>query len=213
MSARRRSNKRQASSRTAQLEEKLEDLVTMLRNQNALKPASTHQPASHNAGAGIPTPTNNSLSDGSPHGNNDIPDRPSPIGVPPLREGSRHPFADAVLQEACCDRRLEGAPMSSLIPYPDTPTSRLEAEDSLRLFRTKYLPTFPCVHLPPGLTAEQLREEKPFLWFSIMIITCQSSPRQLAMGDTMKRIVAEKLVMEHEKNMDILIGLIVFLGW
>jgi hypothetical protein len=100
-----------------------------------------------------------------------------------------------------------------MVPYPNTPDSRLEAEECLRVFRAQYLPTFPCVYIPPSVTAEQLREEGPMLWLSIMVVTCQSPSRQVVLGDTLQRIVAQKVVIEHEKSMDILLGLIVFLGW
>jgi len=215
VSARRRSNKRQASSRTAQLEEKLEDLVTMLRNQNAIKPASSSQ-SNHNGAPGIPTPSSNSLSDASPIGNGDGFDKPSPHENPGLRAAAHNnPFPDACEPNPFCDRRSDpaAAPLGSMVPYPNTPDSRLEAEECLRVFRAQYLPTFPCVYIPPSVTAEQLREEGPMLWLSIMVVTCQSPSRQVVLGDTLQRIVAQKVVIEHEKSMDILLGLIVFLGW
>jgi hypothetical protein len=36
---------------------------------------------------------------------------------------------------------------------------------------------------------------------------------QLAMGDAIRRIVSRKVVADHEKSLDILLGLICYLAW
>jgi hypothetical protein len=87
------------------------------------------------------------------------------------------------------------------------------AEESLNTFRRAFLPFFPFVQIPTALSACDLRLQKPFLWLVIMSLTTKSASRQLAMGDTIRRIVSSKVVAEHEKSLDILLGLICYLAW
>ena len=103
--------------------------------------------------------------------------------------------------------------MDNMVPVSTTPEEKAEAEECLRFFRTRYLSFFPCIYISEPVTAEQLRAERPFLWLAIMTVACQAAHRQLALGDTMQHIVAQKTLIEHEKNMDLVNGLIIFLGW
>lgn len=205
-SVRKRGNRRTGSSRTAQLEEKLEDLVTMLRDQSSGKFAPNS----------IPTPSPGGASVNGFHAGSDNPSPREAAGHGAKAPQTPNSYVSGAMDGTFCDSRSASAPVApigSMIPLPNTPAGRLEAEASIRSFRTRYLDTFPCVYLPRTMTAEGLREEKPLLWFAITMVTCQSSSRQLAMGDTMQRIVAQKLVVEHEKSMDILLALLVFVGW
>jgi hypothetical protein len=91
-----------------------------------------------------------------------------------------------------------------------TPT---EAEDALETFKSSYLPWFPFVLIPDSMTAEQLRNVRPFLWLNIMLVTSRSSPQYQRMGDIVRRELSEAMVMDSEKSLDLLLGMIVFLGW
>ena len=75
------------------------------------------------------------------------------------------------------------------------------------------LTVFPFVHLPPDMTAKHLREWCPFLWFNIMAVTARTPGQQSTMSDHIKRFVAQKMVVDNEKNLDLLLGLLVVINW
>ncbi|KAJ5941906.1 hypothetical protein N7516_002074 [Penicillium verrucosum] len=60
-----------------------------------------------------------------------------------------------------------------------------EAEDQLwmEVFFEKMLPLFPFLVIPPHVTAEELRREKPFLYLNISMVACQNPPRQRQIVD------------------------------
>lgn len=87
------------------------------------------------------------------------------------------------------------------------------AEEQLGLFRRIFLPLFAFVHIPTNLKASDLRSQKPFLWLIIMSITTKSADQQTIMGDTIRRIVSQQVLAEQEKSLDLLLGLICYIGW
>ena len=94
--------------------------------------------------------------------------------------------------------------------YLPTP---LEAAEDLLTFRKFMLIFLPFFHLPDTMTSEGLRELYPFLWFSIMTVTCKHVDRRLVMSEAVKKFVAQKMVIDHEKSLDLLLGLLTMLGW
>jgi hypothetical protein len=87
------------------------------------------------------------------------------------------------------------------------------AEEQLNTFCYAFLPFFPFVHIPALMRASELRLQKPFLWLVIMSLTTKSVAQQIALGNTIRRIVAQKVIVEHERSMDIVLGLIGYLAW
>lgn len=91
--------------------------------------------------------------------------------------------------------------------------SPTEAEEYLMNFRNYKLKFFPFIHLPPTVTAEQLHQDRPFLWLCIMTASCKSTSKQLRLGNKIRQVLAEKIVVQSEKNIDLLLGLLTFIGW
>lgn len=89
-------------------------------------------------------------------------------------------------------------------PTPD------EAEIYLAKFRD-WLANFPFLHIPPDLMAEQLCKERPFLWMIIMVVTSMSAPQQHQMRDKIWEEVAQRVIFNHERSLDVLLGLLVYL--
>ncbi len=100
----------------------------------------------------------------------------------------------------------------SVLSSPFEPTLA-QAEECLLVFRKRMLVFFPFIYLPPQTTARQLREWSPFLWFSIMAITARPVPDEFAMTESIKQFVAQQMVVENQKNLDLLLGLLVFICW
>lgn len=86
-------------------------------------------------------------------------------------------------------------------------------EEHLAKFRQSFLPFFPFVYIPAATSASELLMQKPFLSLVIVSLTTKSVSQQLTLFDTIRRIVSEKILAEHEKSMDLLLGLICHLAW
>jgi len=99
--------------------------------------------------------------------------------------------------------------MPSCIYQPNA----VEAAEDLMTFRKYMLIFLPFVHLPATMTSERLSEVYPFLWFNIMTVTCKNVDRRLVMSEAVKKHLAQKMVIDHEKSLDLLLGLLALLGW
>lgn len=87
-----------------------------------------------------------------------------------------------------------------------------ESDVYLSKFRT-WLPGLPFMHLPSDMSSKTLRMERPFLWLSIMNLASDSHSQQQYLRDKVRREMSERIIMNHERNMDIIQGLIANLGW
>jgi hypothetical protein len=90
--------------------------------------------------------------------------------------------------------------------------SNAAAED-LMTFRNYMLIFLPFVHLPATMTSERLKATYPFLWDNIKAVTCKNSDRRSAMSEAIRKVLGQKMLMDYEKSLDLLLGLIAFMGW
>ncbi|KAJ5224376.1 uncharacterized protein N7469_007879 [Penicillium citrinum] len=99
--------------------------------------------------------------------------------------------------------------------YAGIPTASTEDEGDiiLRIFNTQMVHLFPFVVIAPHVTAEQLRQDKPFLFLNISMVACQKSSQQRELYRIIKEYVAEHIVLQNERSLDLLQGLLVFLAW
>lgn len=91
--------------------------------------------------------------------------------------------------------------------------SPAEAEEYLINFQTHKLKYFPCIHISSTTTAQQLRLERPFLWLCIMRLGSKSTSQQQLLGNTIRQTIAQEMAVRSEKNIDLLLGLLTFIGW
>lgn len=87
------------------------------------------------------------------------------------------------------------------------------AEGNLAIFRRDIVRFCPVLYLAPGVTALELRRTRPLLWLSIMACTTRSLKEAHAVGDKLRQVVAHKMVIHSEKNLDLVQGMLVFLQW
>lgn len=97
------------------------------------------------------------------------------------------------------------------MPGPED-ISDVEADNCFAYFRSK-LKYFPFMHIPSDLTVTRLREERPFLWLCILAVSTKSSARQISLGSKIRRLIAEKLLIHHERSIELLLGMLAFQGW
>lgn len=104
---------------------------------------------------------------------------------------------------------------SSLSHYsePLTDPSPDQAEESLRIFRSRMLPCFPFINLHPGLTARQLRQDRPFLFQAIITVTALSTQEKHTRSNELKRHIFTSALLNAESSIDLLLGLLTYLAW
>lgn len=64
-----------------------------------------------------------------------------------------------------------------------------------------------------SLSAAQLQRERPFLWLNVRATCCKSMSNQKALDAIIRETLARKLLIDLDRNMDLLQGLIAFLAW
>ncbi|KAI0159927.1 hypothetical protein GGR52DRAFT_167962 [Hypoxylon sp. FL1284] len=202
-----------AVERTAHLEEKLDDLVSILRAQAASNPTIA------NIFRDATTTTTSE----------DAPGSSSSPGVEDL-DGHRHKSGRALppfLPPGSGGGGGGGGKNNNYAPasYPTPPSVAssshdlgfslppAEAEDALREFREDFLSFFPFMYIPPETTAAQIQQEKPFLWLNIMVVCCKSATRKAALAQRVREIFAQKMLLDMDRNMDLLLGILAYLGW
>lgn len=217
---RRRNPRKAPGSRTAHLEEKLDDLVSLIRSQagqrgsgvNAAAAALEDNGASA-AGAGPATgPSTSSAS--TPTSSTAAHHHHHRFG------GSSHHAGgggggyqtEATSPEDDDATSLNHLPGAELYAV-DYPVSDDVAEASLATFLRDMAPFCGVVRIPPGTTARELRRARPFLWLGILACTSRSLREAHAMGDRVRRAVAARVVVDQEKSLDILQGMLIFLLW
>lgn len=88
-----------------------------------------------------------------------------------------------------------------------------QAQAHIDLFRLRMLPFFPFVHLPPDLGVHQLQRERPFFLRTIIAVTTLSIQQKLARARSIKHILAQKVIVENQSNTDLLLGLLTLTAW
>lgn len=194
----------------SRLEEKLDDLVSLLRSQAVDKQAQ-HREATH------PPSTENN----TPSTLSTLVDSAQSISLTPTRypEVEIDTGNNAVL----CSRPGEdpddsqsGATSSLLAVFDDVSRHHIPeliAEEQLATFRRAFISEFPFVHIPPTISAAELRQRRPFLWLVIMSLTTRLVSEQFAMEETIWKVISHRTVTQHLANLDLLLGVICFGSW
>ncbi|KAF9880075.1 hypothetical protein CkaCkLH20_02029 [Colletotrichum karsti] len=214
----RKRSKKPPSSRTAQLEEKLDGLVTLLKQSGRPDlPASLGVDISGIPGV-VPPPAaaaaaSAASSSGGVAGREESSEQPdicsNGYGASRGREGgagARGTSLPTPTQTASPEGTGYGDG-DDFLPSPD------EAEALFEAFRGQNLRYFPFLHFRSTMTARELRAEKPFLWICIMTVASRVASQQLALGQRVRHIVGQKLLVENERSIDYLLGLLCVLGW
>lgn len=190
---RKRSQKKVPGSRTAHLEEKLDDLVSLIRSQTAVRGPNESPP--------VPTPSTlgQSTSDAT--------------ALPSISSGST-PNTAGTSAVTCRAWGSKTNPSSSAADSElDYHIPENEAQDRLDLFRRDFPQFGPMIYILPDITAKELHQTRPLLWISIMACTTRSTKESHLIGDKVRHIVSDRVVRQYDRSLDLLQGLLVFLCW
>jgi hypothetical protein len=89
------------------------------------------------------------------------------------------------------------------------------SRELLNVFCQRLMPQFPFVILPSNTAVEQLREEKPFLLLSILMVSLHyDRPLQRALEERFHAfIVSQTMLKDSIPSVEVLQGLLVFMAW
>lgn len=88
-----------------------------------------------------------------------------------------------------------------------------KAEQFLVFFKSYFLPWMPFIHLPDDLSARKLYLERPYVWLSIMVTCTPGTPDTRRLDGIFRKKIAEAMVVNNEKTMDLLLGALIFIAW
>ncbi|KAI1308924.1 hypothetical protein F5Y03DRAFT_86281 [Xylaria venustula] len=197
-----------AATRAANLEQKLEDLVAILKAQTSstgslqldangsYSQGKGDQNTSREAGLATPSVTDWRL--------NNVPSR--------VVSGGPTVVTPAPTSCATCST-ADSTPSPLPAPAHDASISAAQAEETLGFFRRHHLKFFPFVYLPPETTAAQLQRDRPYLWLNITALCCKSPIKQAAIGLQSREELALRVLVACERNIDMLLGILCYLGW
>ncbi|OBT81570.1 hypothetical protein VE02_09337 [Pseudogymnoascus sp. 03VT05] len=84
----------------------------------------------------------------------------------------------------------------------------------LEMFRTVMVHRFPFVVIPPSVTAQELRETKPFLFLNVVAAASyENIPLQRRLGKEIKHVVSNRMIFGGEASIELLQGLLIYLAW
>ena len=186
-------------SRVAQLEQKLDSLVTLFTsNQDTLQANPLNQ-------------VSNVLLPRSPMSLDNAPTSGPSNATPSSTDLDGD--IDTVETGRCdivSDKIRHGTTAENLSAEPD----EQEAEIMLLEFKANMAEQFPFVVIQPYSTSQSLRLERPFLWKAIVVAALHgNSDRQMALGTGLMKELTTRLLFRAEKSIDLLQALLVFIAW
>ncbi|KAI0420311.1 hypothetical protein F5X98DRAFT_41922 [Xylaria grammica] len=203
-----------AATRAANLEQKLEDLVAILKAQTSSTATPTNissQPEAGEAfrqrkvdgrgefGASLSATTDRRSTSSNHVASNIASGRPAVV-TPASTSYATGSTANST-------------PSPLRAPAHDILMSAHQAEETLTFFRRHHLKFFPFVYLPPDMTAARLQRDRPYLWLNIRAICCRSPRQQAVISRQSREEIARRLLVDCERNMDMLLGTLCYLGW
>jgi hypothetical protein len=89
-----------------------------------------------------------------------------------------------------------------------------EGEMILQTFRSEMEPLFPFVVTVPSMTFRDLKEKKPFLVLTILMVGCRHDQiQQTAIARKIREILSHNILIKGEQSLDLLQSLLVYVNW
>ncbi|EJT79951.1 hypothetical protein GGTG_05033 [Gaeumannomyces tritici R3-111a-1] len=205
---RKRTPRRHIVSRTAQLEEKLDDLVSLLKTQRQAKEGAGSA-STREAPSALPQARPSCTARGRlPRFSDQIaPNIPSP---PSSHDAEPRPLLSVQPDKATPSPQPTPTPSST---SPPGSADLVEAERSLDAFRSRFIRFFPFMHIPVSMTAQNLSRKRPLTMLAIRCVTSRSYEKQQKLSDELRELISDKAVVHYESSLDILLAILAFAGW
>ncbi|CAG8910184.1 unnamed protein product [Penicillium egyptiacum] len=104
-------------------------------------------------------------------------------------------------------------PKSATDSTPTASPNPHQADARLDFFRSRMLPYFPFINLTPDMTSLYLRQNRPFLFQAIQTVTIFSTQERLTQVEELKRVLSTSALLELQSNIDLLLGVLIYLAW
>lgn len=205
-----------SASRIAELEGKLDSLISQLQTRNVIG-GDSQQPPSQSDSSSRPVDSGAESAHHFHTSENEVQDGGNDVG-----HDDGHPAYDGDYDDDYDDnprpghrgRSPTGVATSDL---PEPQVSETEAEILLNTFRSCMLSHFPFIHLPTNLSASQLRRDRPFLFRAIACAASPSAREKAARGVALKRAISEAMLGHNSQSstgiLDLLLALLTFISW
>ncbi|KAI0157785.1 hypothetical protein GGR57DRAFT_54822 [Xylariaceae sp. FL1272] len=199
-----------AATRTANLEQKLEDLVAILKAQAA---------SGNSPNTSLPSPGDLLRERGfSDDFRQDLGGSSSMAIDHGLRDASCRAISGPFAVTPATSHSHTTSPTNKSVASPPGASdidalSPLEAEEALALFRNNFLPMFPFAYISSTMAAAELQRDRPFLWLNITALCCKSPVKQMALHQRSRDELGRKLLSNGDRDIDMLLGVLLLLGW
>lgn len=92
------------------------------------------------------------------------------------------------------------------------------AQDLVAMFRTEILCSFPFMHLPAAVTAEQIQTQWPILFQAIVSVASRHGTQAPSQAPRLKRVIYDAMLDFDEnptnlKRIDLLLAMLTYLAW
>ncbi|EEU42974.1 uncharacterized protein NECHADRAFT_83628 [Fusarium vanettenii 77-13-4] len=176
--------KRGKSTRVAQLEKKIDGIVSLLAAQKGLSPLTPESPQD------VP-----SQQQTIPEDIQAVPLAQDRLPPPPIIGRPDEDYADLEL-------------------FPGFRITHDEAAKRLEVYRRDYVPEFPFVPMLDSLASHEFYSESRFLFWTILAAVSPLKEKvQMEFKAWFRKYLAEHVVMGQERSLDILQGILVYLAW
>ncbi|KAB8301529.1 hypothetical protein EYC80_003377 [Monilinia laxa] len=231
---RRKPVKKTTAAKTAELEQKLDGLVSLLNAANRIQITTSSTASDHTA---FSDHKDNTQSFGYQDGLNSCNLNP-PVGGLEAVDIKLPANSAYSLRSIPIDSSLPGPPQqplrklirdtssdycgSSHVPSAIQPNSLIpshlelsstESENALKNFQTHSTKYLPFIVIPPDTKVCEFMKENPFWWLAIAMTTAKTTSRQMALDMHIRQTLGQKLLIQGERNLDLLWGLLTYIAW
>lgn len=186
---RQRGVKRSAVSKRSQLESKLDDLLSLLRTQNItqnIDPVSQTNSASTPSSIEYANPVNSLLTSSNPSHSS----QPS-VHNPDVSSQFSYTSSTSMI--------IDGSPTLT--------------DHGLSDFRIDHLRYLPFIHIPETMAVAQLRLVRPLTCLAVQAICFKVHPDQNELCRQVRKMLAERILVDGERSLDLLLSLLVLMAW
>lgn len=189
------------SSRVAQLEQKLDGIMSLLESSQKSSQSTSNTTASSTQAANTSPLTPESQSN-TPWMWRAGVQEPSQPAEPASNAGT------------ASSTYLDHGTTGSIELVPGFKLTFAEANEYLNMYRREYMPMFPFVIVEENTKAHELYHNSPALFWSIMAAVAQTTENiDVAIKKWLREYVAERMVVKQERTLEILQAILIHLIW